>query len=153
MLFPSITLQGIPHPSFPLDCARRLARHVVDHTIDALDLVDDPRRRATKEGHVEGIEVGGHAVDRSHRAQRADSIVGTPIAHDPDCAHGQQHGKGLPDLLVKTRFPNLVEKDGVGLPENIELLAADPAGAADGKPWPWKGMTADERLRQPKLAA
>jgi hypothetical protein len=55
-------------PSLPLDRARRLARHVVNDAIDAFDLVDDARRGAAEEGHVERIEVGGHAVDRGHGA-------------------------------------------------------------------------------------
>src|ERR1700722_14494945 len=61
-------------PSLPLDRAWRLACHVIDDAVDALDLVDDARCGPTEKGHVEGIEVRGHAVDRRHRAQRADRI-------------------------------------------------------------------------------
>src|SRR3984885_7096797 len=140
-------------PSLPLDRAGRLACHVVDDAIDALDFVDDARRCAAEEGHVEGIEVGGHAIDRGHRAQRTDRIVGASVAHHADCAHGQQHGEGLPDVVVEARLADLVEKDSVGLAENIELLAGDGPRAAHGKTWPWKGMTADERVGQAKLTA
>src|SRR3546814_18108165 len=38
-----------PFPSLPLDRPRRLARHVVDHPVDALHLVDNPRRGAAEE--------------------------------------------------------------------------------------------------------
>src|SRR3546814_8320721 len=37
----------------PLDRPRRLAGHVVDHAVDALDLVDDAGRGAAQEGVVE----------------------------------------------------------------------------------------------------
>ena len=50
-------------PSLPLDPPRRLSGHVVDHPIDALDLVDDPGRSAGQKTHVVAIEVGGHAVE------------------------------------------------------------------------------------------
>jgi hypothetical protein len=45
-LSPSKALQGTALPSLPLDRPRRLARHIVDDPIDALDLIDDPRRGA-----------------------------------------------------------------------------------------------------------
>jgi hypothetical protein len=32
----------------------------------------------------------------------------------------------LPDPVVEIGLSDLVEKDGVGLPENIKLLAGDP---------------------------
>src|SRR5262245_10607682 len=49
---------------FPLDGSRRLRSHVIDHAVDALHLIDDPRRHAADESHVERIEIGGHAVGR-----------------------------------------------------------------------------------------
>src|SRR6266508_409835 len=54
--------------SLPLDRARRLARHVIDHAVDAFDLVDDAGRDVADELRVEGIEVGGHAIGRGDRA-------------------------------------------------------------------------------------
>src|SRR5215813_2049225 len=42
-----------PHPSLPLDRAGRLRGHVVDHAVDALDLVDDAGRDVGEEFHVE----------------------------------------------------------------------------------------------------
>src|SRR5690606_38948150 len=51
-----------PARSFPLDRPRRLAGIIVDHPVDALHLVDDPGRDMGEEGAVEGVDVGGHAV-------------------------------------------------------------------------------------------
>src|SRR6218665_3516994 len=61
--------------SFPLDRSRRLTGHVIDHAIDALDLVDDPGRDVAQELHVVRIEVRRHAVGRRHCAQADDKIV------------------------------------------------------------------------------
>jgi hypothetical protein len=41
--------------SLPLDRARRLRRDVINHTVDALDLVDDAGRGLAQEFHVGGI--------------------------------------------------------------------------------------------------
>ncbi len=48
--------------SLPLNRPRRLARHVIHNAVDALHLIDDPRRGAAEEIHVERIEIRGHAV-------------------------------------------------------------------------------------------
>src|SRR4029450_4400405 len=45
--------------SFPLDRAGRLARHVVDDAVDALDLVDDAGGHVPDELHVEGVKGRG----------------------------------------------------------------------------------------------
>ncbi len=87
--------------SFPLDRARRLRRHVVDDAIDALDLIDDAGRGAAEEGHVVGVEVGGHAVDRSYSPERADEIIRPPVAHDAHRLHRQKHRERLPDLVIE----------------------------------------------------
>ncbi len=57
-----------PPALLPLDRPRRLRRHVIHHPVDSLDLVDDAGRGAGEKAHVEGVEVGGHAVDRGHGA-------------------------------------------------------------------------------------
>src|ERR1700722_1127760 len=54
--------------SLPLNRPRRLTRHIIDHTIDALHLVDDARRHRADEFHVERIKIRSHAVGRGHRA-------------------------------------------------------------------------------------
>ena len=44
--------------SLPLDRAGWLGRVVVDHAVDALHLVHDPRRAARQESGVEGVQNG-----------------------------------------------------------------------------------------------
>src|SRR6476646_1128333 len=72
---------------FPLDRTRRLGGVIVDHAIDAVDLIHDAGRDAAQEFGVEWIDVGGHAIERGDRAKRTDIIVGAIVAHHPDRAH------------------------------------------------------------------
>ena len=67
-------------------------------------------------------EVGRHAVGGGDGAQRADVVVGARVAHHADGAHGQQHGERLPDLVVEAGLADLVEVDGVGLAQDVELV-------------------------------
>ncbi len=53
-----------------------------------------------------------------------DVVVGAAVAHDADGLHRQQHGEGLPDGVVEAGLADLVEIDGVGLAQDVELLAA-----------------------------
>src|SRR5437879_1566718 len=80
-------------PSLPLDRPRRLARNIVHHAVDALDLVDDAGRDVADEFHVEGIEVRRHAVGRVHGAQADHEIISAPVAHHADGLHRQDHAK------------------------------------------------------------
>jgi hypothetical protein len=57
-------------------------------------------------------------------ARRARTVVGAAVAHHADGAHRQQHGEGLPDLVVEAGLADLVEIDGVGLSQDVELLRA-----------------------------
>ena len=67
--------------------------------------------------------------------------------------HRQQHREGLPDLIVEAGLADLVEIDRVGLAQDVELLAGDLAGHADGEARTRERMAAHERLRQAELAA
>ena len=80
-------------------------------------------------------------------------VVGAAVAHDADGAHGQQHGEGLPDGVVEAGLADLVEIDGVGLAQDVELLARDLARNADGEARTRERMAADEGFGQAKLAA
>src|ERR1700738_1696566 len=120
-------------PSLPLDCARRFRGHVVDDTIDALDLVDDAGCHVSDEFHLERVEIGRHTVCRGYRAQCHDIVVGAKVSHHAHAAHRQQHRKGLPDVVIEPRAPDLFDEDLVGKPQDVELLARDLARATDRK--------------------
>ena len=70
-----------------------------------------------------------------------------------DGSHRQQHREGLADIVVKPGAADLFDEEVVGEPKNIELLAADRAGAANGETRPRKRMTADKGVGQVELAA
>ena len=73
--------------SLPLNRAWRFRGDVVDDAVDAAYLVDDAVGDGAEEGHVEGVEIGRHAVGRGHGAERADKVIGAVIAHHADRAH------------------------------------------------------------------
>src|SRR5438874_5423515 len=108
LLNPSVSVRT---PLLPLNRPRRLARHVIHHPVDALHLVDDPRRGGAEKTHVERIEIRGHAVGRGHRAQAHDVFIGLPVAHHADGFYWQLLGEGLPDLVVEAGFSDLVDID------------------------------------------
>jgi hypothetical protein len=87
------------------------------------------------------------SVEVTPRAQCADEIVGTGVTHDPDALDRQQHGEGLPHRAIETGVADFLEKDRIGLAQDIELGARDLARDADRQPW-----APDEPLGYPQLA-
>ena len=77
-----------------------------------------------EEGAVERVDVGGHAVDRGHGAERADEVVGAPVAHDADGADRQQHRERLPDRVVQPGVADFVEVDRVGGAQDVAASRA-----------------------------
>ena len=128
---PSKAREGIP--SLPLDRPRRLRRNIVDHAVDALDLVDDPGRDAAQEVVGERVIVGSHAVGRGNGAERADMVVGAVIAHHADGADREQNREGLPDRIIEARIADLLEIDGIRLAEDVATFPGDFARNADGE--------------------
>lgn len=88
-------------PKLPI-CAGRLGRDVLDHPVDASDLVDDAGCRLAEELVVEVETVRRHAVGGGDSAQGATIVVGpgiTQIAYDTFGAKpnvvGRQFGRVL----------------------------------------------------------
>ena len=115
----------------PLNRPERLRRDVVDHAVDAPDLVDDAGRGLAEELVVEVEIVRRHAVGRGDGAQGTDAVIGPGIAHDADRLDRQEHGEGLPDRVVKSGIADLFEIDRIGLAQDVGLVAGDLAGHAD----------------------
>src|ERR1700722_13385899 len=74
------------------------------------------RGRASSRSRLCGVSAILERTSASHAcgstevtAQRADRIVGAPLAHHADRSDLQQYGKRLPDLVVEARLPDLVE--------------------------------------------
>src|SRR3982074_1505003 len=101
-------------PSLPLDRPRRLAGHVIHHAVHPLDLVDDAGGDAAQEGHVEGIEVGRHAVAGGDGAQAHHVVVGAVVTHHAHGLDRQQHREGLPDVVVEPGAADFLDVDFVG---------------------------------------
>jgi len=58
---------------------------------------------------LEGVGIRRHTVGRGDRADGADMHIGSVVAHHADGAHGEQHGEGLPDLVIEAGFPDFIE--------------------------------------------
>ena len=80
-------------------------------------------------------------------------VVGPGIAHHTDCLNWQQHGEGLPDVIIETSVADLIEINRIRLPQDIQLLARDISGNTNGKAGARERMPANERLRQAEFLA
>src|SRR5438270_6280706 len=66
---------------FPFDGAWRLRCDVIDHAVNAADLVHNAVRNGLEDIVREWHPVGGHAVFRVHGADGASVSVGPLVAH------------------------------------------------------------------------
>src|SRR3546814_3950809 len=65
--------------------------------------------------------------------KRADAVIGAPIAHHAHRAHRQQHRKGLPYRVVKSRLADFLQIDGVGLAQYVAALLGHLTRNTDGE--------------------
>jgi hypothetical protein len=72
--------------------------------------------------------IGQQGILRSVRRQRPSRYF------DADGLDREQHGKGLLDVVVEAVLNDLVDVDGVGLAQDVELVrqAPGPVGAGSG---------------------
>jgi hypothetical protein len=91
--------------------------------------------------HVPGEleEVGGHAVGGGDRAQGQHVLIGAGVAHDADRLDRQQHGEGLPDLVVEAGLADFVQVDGVGLLQVATFSGVISPGMRMARPGPGNG--------------
>src|ERR1700710_1379693 len=94
--------------SLPFDRAWRLRCDVVDHAIDAVDLVDEPRGDLCEQLVRQARPVGRHRVLGGHGAHGDRVLVGAGIAHHADRADRRKHREDLPQLTFESGAPDLV---------------------------------------------
>ena len=80
---------------------------------------------------AERVVIRRHAIHRGDCTQGAGVIIGAAIAHHAHSAHRQDRHKGLPNLIIKTVFADLVDVDGIRLAQDVQLVAGNLAGATD----------------------
>ena len=122
-------------------------------THHSLDLVGDPVGHLAQDGGREIEPVGGHKVLGLDRAQANDLLVRPPVSLHADGADGQQRAERLTYLVVKARFPDLLDKDGVGVLGNLDLLARDLAEDADREAGTRERVATDQVLGDLEEAA
>ena len=108
-----------------LDRPRRLASAVVEHAVDALDLVDDAARDLLQDVPRERRTLGGHEVAREDGSERDGMVVRPAVAHDADASHIRERGEVLAEGLVDASSGDLFAIDGIGLLDDLDLLRRD----------------------------
>src|SRR6478752_4007312 len=97
--------------------------------------------------------LGGHEVRGLHGAQRHHVLVGAPVAHDSYRAHWQEYRKGLRRLVVPARGAQLVDEDGIGALQEVDLGFFDRPEDAHAQARPGEWMAEYHLARQPEREA
>lgn len=138
---------------FELDRPWRLASAVVEHAVDALDLVDDAARDLLQDVPRERRTLSGHEVAREDGPERDGIVVRPAVAHDADASHIRERGEVLSERLVDASLGDLFAIDGVGLLHKLDLFRRDFADDADAEARAGERLAIDEMLGDAKLAA
>ena len=88
-------------PSLPLDHPRRLRRDVIDHAVDALDLVDDAGRGGAQ--HDERLAVRAVIETHNHGGVGNDDGITTLLVIDLEPALDRGHGHRSVRQLLRDR--------------------------------------------------
>src|SRR3546814_6689599 len=85
--------------------------------------------------------------------KRADAVIGAPIAHHAHRAHRQQHRKGLPYRVVKSRLADFLQIDGVGLAQYVAALLGHLTRNTDGEAGAGERVPSDKGFRKAEFPA
>src|SRR6185437_13781094 len=133
-----------PGVLLPFDGRGGFGADVVHHAVDAAHLVDDAVGDGGQQVIGEVGPVGRHAVLGMDGAQGAGKAVGAEVTHDPDAADPQQNGEGLPEAVVPAGALDLLDRDGVGLLQQVDFLRGHLAQYAHRQAGAGKGLTTQQ---------
>src|SRR6185369_1550842 len=136
---------------FPLNCARRFGRDVVDHAVDPTYFVDDAIGDALDNFPGKFGDVGSHTVFRMYGADRAGVGIGALISHDTDGHYGQKYRERLPDFFVKTGALDFVDDDVVRVLEQGNSFGSDLAENAHGQTWAGERLALQHVVRHSQI--
>ena len=94
----NVSISQIEGPSLPLNGGGGLGGNVVDHTVDALDLVDDARGYFGEQILWQMDKIGGHAIHRVHTTKRRHIFIRALVTHHTHRFDGKQNNQRLPDF-------------------------------------------------------
>src|SRR3954468_4277563 len=80
-------------------------------------------------------------------------VVGAPVAHHANAPDGQEYGEGLPDLIVKARFADLLDEDLVDVSKDVEMGLRDLADHPHRQARARERMALQETLGHAELEA
>src|SRR5262245_51817812 len=135
----------------PLNRRRRLARNVVDHTVDTGHLVHDAVGDACEHFMWDARPIGRHEIFGSNGTQGDQVAIGAAVAHHTDALYGRQHGEGLRDLAVELGTADLLQENRVGEAQCVQPLGRECPNDPNGKSRARERMAPDPILGQSKL--
>src|SRR5574337_909657 len=100
---------------FPFDRTGRFRADVINHTVDALDLVDNPIGNDSQYFIWDAIPVGSHKVGCLYSTDGNNVFVTPFVSHDSYRAQRQEYGKTLCYGAVETCLTYLFNNNPVGI--------------------------------------
>lgn len=137
----------------PFNSRRGLAGDVVDHAVDAFDLVYEAGGDLIQGFVRDPGPVGCHEIGGGHGAEGQGIVVGSAVAHDAYGTGVGEHGKILVYGFIQPGGGDPLPEDGVGVPQGIRFFLSDLADDANGEAWPGKGLTHHEIFGEAQLPA
>ena len=132
---------------FEFNRGRRLARAVVEDSVDALDLVDDTGRNTSDQAPRKLGKLCRHEVGRGDGADDAGIIVGSLITHAANGTHVGESGKVLVRISVETCLRHLLTEDRIGILNKAYLLGSHFADDTDRQTRTRERLTENKILR------
>src|SRR5690606_33821347 len=124
----------------PLYGGGRLRRNVVGHARDARDLVEDPVGDVLQEVVRQVRPARRHEVHRLDGAQGNHVVVAAGVALDAHGPDRQEDGEGLADVVVEVVDAQLLDEDGIRLPQAVRVLLLHFAQDAHAEAGTGEGM-------------
>src|SRR5690554_3704645 len=86
--------------------------------------------------------IGRHAVGRLYGSQGHYPFVGPLVAHNAHRLYGQQHGTGLPNLVVETTAFESLDKNIIHFLKQSHFFGSYVAQNSNGQAWSRERMAA-----------
>ena len=96
---------------------------------------------------------GGHEVRGDHGPQRDHVRVAAGVANHADGLHRQEDGERLGHAVVEARAAKLLDVDGVGFAEHLDVFRADFAEHPHAQARTGERMAMDQAFRQAEFEA
>ena len=118
---------------FPLDAGWRLGGNIVEHAVDAFDVVENLVACLTENNGWQLHPICGHGIFGDDSTKVSGPFVAAFVAFDSHGFHRNEACIGLPDFVIPAMFLELADEDRIALADDAEPVFGDDAGAAPGQ--------------------